>query len=320
MKRLAYLMIPILLLSGCSQEPSDKKQFVTIGTGGVTGVYYPAGGALCRMVNKTTDSHKIRCTVESTGGSVYNTNTLAAGELELGIAQADVAAKAVQGSAPFNHALSEVRSVLALHPEMVTLVARRDANIHSVADLKGKRINIGSPGSGNRRTATELLQSCGVEESDLALAGALKSSEMPDALRDNKLDGYFYVVGHPTANIKDAATGTPVNIVPLTEPCAAKVIAAHDYFVSTEVPAGLYRDITEAVPTYGVKATLITTTAVSEETIYQVVKAIFENLDDFRTLHPAFKTLNAESMRQGTTAPFHAGAIRYFKEKGWITE
>ncbi|MBF0447409.1 MAG: TAXI family TRAP transporter solute-binding subunit [Magnetococcales bacterium] len=308
----------LLVILSCSPAPQEKKnQFVSVGTGGVTGVYYPAGGALCRLVNKTRSEHGLRCSVESTGGSIYNTNAILGQELDVGIAQADIAYKAVHGEAPFKEKATQLRSLFALHPESVSLVTRQDAQINSLDDLRGKRINLGNPGSGNARTSEELLQFCDIAITDLALAGRLKAVEMPDALRDNKLDGYFYVVGHPTANIKDIATSTPIRLVPLSGGCADRLIARWDYFVKTEIPAGLYHGVEGAVPTYGVKALLVTSTNLSESDAYQMVKSIFENLDNFKSLHPALNALTPESMLEGLTAPIHPGALKYYKEKGW---
>ncbi|MBF0588162.1 MAG: TAXI family TRAP transporter solute-binding subunit [Magnetococcales bacterium] len=306
------------LLSACSPN-SDRSQerFITVGTGGVTGVYYPTGGAICRMVKKNRAQHNIRCNVESTGGSIYNINTLGAGELSLGVAQADTAFKAWHGHPPFNNKQEKLRAVAALHPEIVSLVTRASANIKTLADVRGKRINTGNPGSGSERTASELFRVCGISKDDLAHEGRLKAAEMPDALRDGKLDGYFYVVGHPTANIKDAASSAPSHLVPLNTPCVAHMVAEHEYYVAADIPGGLYKGIDQATPSFGVKALLVTTTEAPEDVIYNVAKALFENIDDFRNLHPALRQLTAESMREGVTVPFHSGVEKYFRERNW---
>ncbi|MBF0188231.1 MAG: TAXI family TRAP transporter solute-binding subunit [Magnetococcales bacterium] len=327
-----FLMATALMLGACSQseEKTDGKKegsaestaipesrFVTIGTGGVTGVYYPAGGAICQMVNKGQGSSGIRCNVESTGGSVYNVNSLLAGEMEFGVSQADVVYKARVGQEPFNSKRSTLRSLFSLHTEVVTLTSRADSNIEKIADMRGKRINIGNPGSGNERTARELLFVCGIKEDELALAGRLKASEMPDAIRDSKLDAYFYVVGHPTANIKDVSSSLPVRIVPLQGNCVNTIIKTQPYFVPASIPGGLYTGVDEDVPSYGVKATIVSSTKVPEEVVYEVVRAVFENLKDFRLQHPAFKDLDHTNMLQGLTAPLHPGALRYYQEMGW---
>jgi uncharacterized protein len=315
---LLTLGLMALLAASCSQAPEKQKtNFVSVGTGGVTGVYYPTGGAICRFVNQGRKEHGIRCSVESTGGSVYNTNSIAGGELDIGIAQADVAYKAWNGEAPFENKITKLRSLFAMHPESVSLVVRKDANIKNVDGMRGKRINLGNPGSGNARTSSELLEACGIAVSDLTLAGRLKAVEMPDALRDNKLDGYFYVVGHPTANIKDVATSTPVDLVHLTGDCIDKLVGEQEYYVRTQIPAGMYNGVDTATQTYGVKATLVTSTDLADDTAYTMVKSVFDNLDKFKSLHPALNNLTPESMLEGLTAPIHAGAMKYYKEKGW---
>ncbi|OSM02170.1 TAXI family TRAP transporter solute-binding subunit [Magnetofaba australis] len=307
-----------LALGLAAPASAERGGFITIGTGGVTGVYYPSGGAICRMVNQNRKSHGLRCSVESTGGSVYNSNALASGELDIGVVQSDVGYKAWNGQEPFQGKVTKLRSLFSLHPESVTLTARKDAGINGLKDIVGKRINIGNPGSGQARTAGELLEVCGISEDKLALAGRLKASEMPDALRDNKLDAYFYVVGHPTANIKDVATSVDINIVPLTGGCVDKLVSKYPYFVKAKVPAGIYRGVDSDVPTYGVKATIVTTSDLSDKAAYEVVKGVFENLDSFKALHPAFRILEPKEMLQGLSAPIHPGAEKYYKEKGLL--
>jgi TRAP transporter TAXI family solute receptor len=297
--------------------PAFSAEFITIGTGGVTGTYYPTGGAICRLVNKYKKETKIRCSVESTGGSVYNINTIKNGELDFGIAQSDVVYQASKGTGKFEgKKIGKLKSVMAIYPELLTLVTRKDANINKLSDVKGKRINLGNPGSGNEATALDLFKSSDIKKSDLGFAGALKAAEMPDALRDNKIDGYFYMVGHPTANIKDASNSVDVKIVPLTGSNVDKLIATHPYFAKADVPGGLYKGHPEGTPTFGVKAVLVTSDDVSEKAVYTVVKAILENFDAFKKLHPAYSNITKESLLDGLSAPLHEGAKKYFKEAG----
>ncbi|MBF0401437.1 MAG: TAXI family TRAP transporter solute-binding subunit [Magnetococcales bacterium] len=317
-KRLVLVALLATLFSCSPPDQSVLERFITIGTGSMTGIYYPTGAAICRIINKDYLKHGVRCSVESTGGSIYNANALSNGDLSMGIAQADVTYKAAHGQKPFSKPLTNLRALFALHPESVTLVAMQEAKIKQLNDLRGKRVNIGDPGSGNARTATELLAACGIPLSELALEGRMKAVEMPDALRDHKLDAYFYVVGHPTANIKDISTGTPINLVPLTDPCVDRLLAKNSFFVKTTIPGGMYEGINDSVDTYGVKASLITSAELSEESAYRVVKAVFDNLDGFKALHPAFQLLTAKNMREGLSLPFHPGALRYFREQGWI--
>lgn len=306
-------------LLGALTIPAFAAEFVTIGTGGVTGTYYPTGGAICRLVNKYKKETKIRCSVESTGGSVYNINTIKNGELDFGIAQSDVVYQASNGTGKFEgKTVKKLKSVMAIYPELLTLVTRKDSNINTIADVKGKRINLGNPGSGNEATALTLFDASGIKKSDLKFAGALKASEMPDALRDNKIDGYFYMVGHPTANIKDATNSVDVKITPLKGDNIDALIKKYPYFAKADVPAGMYKGNPDAIPTFGVKAVLVTSDDVSEKAVYTTVKAILENFDKFKKLHPAYNNITKESLLDGLSAPLHEGAKKYFKEAGLL--
>jgi len=205
-------------LVGMLSIPALGAEFISIGTGGVTGTYYPTGGAICRQVNKMKKETNIRCSVESTGGSVYNINTIKNGELDFGIAQSDTVYQAAKGIGKYDgKKVTKLKSVMAIYPELLALVTRKDANINSIMDVKEKRINLGNPGSGNEATAMTLFDANNIKKSDLKFAGALKAAEMPDALRDNKIDGYFYMIGHPNANITDATNSVDTKIVSLEE-------------------------------------------------------------------------------------------------------
>lgn len=306
-------------LIGMLSIPAFSAEFITIGTGGVTGTYYPTGGAICRLVNQYKKDTKMRCTVESTGGSVYNVNTIKNGELDFGIVQSDIVYQAYKGEGAFKGApITKLKSVMAIYPELLTLVTKKDANINSLMDVKGKRINIGNPGSGNESTALTLFEESGIKKQDLAYAGELKASEMPDALRDNKIDGYFYMVGHPTANIKDASTSLDVKITPIEGANVDSLIKKYPYFAKANVPGGLYKGNDAPTPTFGVKAVLVASDDASENAVYTVVKAILENFDEFKQLHPAYADITKESLLDGLSAPLHEGAKKYFQETGLI--
>ena len=300
--------------SGVAQA-ADK--FISIGTGGVTGVYYPTGGAICRQVNKDRPRHHIRCTVESTGGSVYNVKNAIAGELDFGIAQSDVQYKAVHGEEPFDKKETKLRAVFSIHPETAILVVRADAGIRQATDMKGKRINIGNPGSGTLATAEAVLDALAMKKDDLKLAGDLRSSEHGDALRDNKIDGFFFLVGHPNGGLKDIFFSADARLVPLTGPGFDKVVSKYPYYVKASTPGGIYRGVDKEVPTFAVKATFITSADVPDEVVYEVVKAVFDDLDSFKKLHPAYEKLTHVEMLEGLSAPLHPGALKYYKEKGW---
>ena len=303
-----------------ASDVAAQQKFLTIGTGGVTGVYYAAGGAICRLVNKDRAKHGIRCSVESTGGSVFNVNTIKAGELEFGVSQSDVMFNAVKGLNQFKSgAHSDLRAVMSLHPEPFTVVARKEANIKTFADFKGKKFNVGNPGSGTLASMQELLGEMGWKMTDFALASELKPDEHGPALCDGKIDGFFYAVGHPSANIQDPTTSCGARLVSLTGPAIDKLVKEKPYYAPATIPAGLYPNNPQATQTYGVLATLVTSSRVPADQVYTVVKAVFDNFDEFKKLHPALANLKAEDMvKNGLSAPLHEGAARYYKEKGWI--
>jgi len=308
-----------LALALCAPVQAEQR-FMTIGTGGVTGVYYAAGGAICRLVNKDRAKHGIRCSVESTGGSVFNVNTLKAGDLDLGFAQSDIQYNALKGVGQFKDApYGDLRAVFSVHPEPFTLVAAKSAGVKQFADFKGKRFNVGNPGSGTRASLEELLAALGWTLADFSLASELKADEHGAALCDGKIDGFMFAAGHPSANIQDPTTSCGARLVPLTGPVVDKLLAEHPYYAKAEVPAGLYPNNPDAIQTYGVLATVVASSQTPDETVYQVVKAVFDNFDEFKRLHPALAHLKPEDMiKSGLSAPLHEGAVRYYKERGWM--
>ena len=322
MKRttLAASLAAALALASFGTPASAQQKFVTIGTGGVTGVYYAAGGAICRLVNKDRAKHGIRCSVESTGGSVFNVNTIRAGELDLGFSQSDVQYNAVKGLAQYKDgAYGDLRAVFSVHPEPFTVLARKEAGVKSFADFKGKRFNVGNPGSGTRASMEELLAAMGWKLSDFSLASELKADEHCPALCDGKIDGFFYGVGHPSANIQDPTTSCGAQLVSLTGPAVDKLIADKPYYAKATIAGNLYPNNPNPTTTYGVLATVVTSSKVPAETVYQVVKAVFDNFEEFKKLHPALAYLTPQQMvKDGLSAPLHEGAARYYREKGWL--
>ena len=318
---LAAACAAVALAFAAPLPAAAQQKFVSIGTGGVTGVYYAAGGAICRLVNKDRSSHGLRCSVESTGGSVFNVNTIKAGELDLGVVQSDVGFNAYNGQGQFKDSgeFKKLRSVFSIHPEPFTVVARKEANIKSFEDFKGKRFNVGNPGSGTRASMEELLAAKGWKLSDFSLASELKADEHGPALCDNKIDAFFYGVGHPSANIQDPTTTCGAKLVSITGPAVDKLLAEKPYYAKATIKGGLYNNNPDDVETYGVLATLVTSAKVPEETVYQLTKAVFENFNEFKSLHPAFANLDpAKMVKDGLSAPLHPGAAKYYKEKGWL--
>jgi len=310
-----------IALAGALTVPALATEYVTIGTGGVTGVYYPTGGSICRLVNKDKKVHGVRCSVESTGGSVYNINTIRAGELEMGVAQSDWQYHAYNGTSKFakKGAFKDLRAIFSVHGEPFTVVARADSGIKSFDDLKGKRVNIGNPGSGQRGTMEVVMKAKGWSKSDFKLASELKASEQSKALCDNKIDAMVYVVGHPSGAIKEATTTCESKLVTVSDSAIDKIVNDNDFYKYTTVPAGMYKGNPDATKTFGVAATFVTTAKVSEKVIYTVVKSVMENFEAFKKLHPAFRNLTKQDMvKNGNSAPLHRGAIKYYKEAGLL--
>jgi uncharacterized protein len=318
---LAAVAFGFTMYTGTAAGPAvaADQTFVTIGTGGVTGVYYPAGGAIARLVNKGKKDHGLRATVESTGGSVYNVNAIAGGELDFGVVQSDVQYDGVKGLNKFAESgpNADLRAVFALHPEPFTIVARADSGIKNFEDLKGKRVNIGDPGSGQRSTMEVVMAKVGWKKEDFKLASELKAAEMAGALCDNKIDAFAYTVGHPNGSIQEAHTACDAVLVNVTGPAIAELVAANPYFSEATIPAGMYRGNAVDTKTFGVSATIVSSAKVPTETVYQVVKAVFENFDEFKQLHPAFAILDKKHMiKNALSAPLHEGAVKYYKEAG----
>jgi hypothetical protein len=296
------------------------QQFVSIGTGGVTGVYYPTGGAICRLVNKDRKEHGIRCSAESTGGSIYNINTIRSGELEFGVAQSDWQYHAYHGTSSFADAgpYTKLRAVFSVHPEPVTIIASDGSGIKNITDVKGKRMNIGNPGSGTRGTWEVIEKALGWERSDLKLAAEMKSAETGQAVCDGKIDAYFWLVGHPSALTQESLATCDAHLVNATGPAIDKLVKDNSFYRYAVIPAGMYNN-KEDINTFGVAATFVSSSDVSEKVVYTIVKAVFENFEDFKKLHPAFANLTEKEMiTDAISAPLHDGAVKYYKERGWM--
>jgi len=327
MKRLFVITLALVfgvaLLAGMGPfetKAEAKTTFVTIGTGGITGVYYPTGGAIARMVNAKRKAYGIRATVESTGGSVFNINAIMSGDLEFGVAQSDRQYQAVQGIANWKDKgpQKDLRAVFSIHPETVDLIAAVDANINSLADLKGKRVNIGNIGSGYRKNAIDALEANGLDFNKDFHAESLKAAEAPGLIQDGRIDAAFYTVGHPSGYYKEATSGVrKVKFVPIEN--VDGLLAKYPYYAKAvtrvkELYPGAQNDAN--VSTFGVKATFVTSAKVPDNVVYAIVKEVFDNFESFKKLHPAYAGLTKQNMLEGLSAPFHPGALKYYKEVG----
>ena len=316
----AALLAGAMAIAAFAPAPGHAAQtVVTLGTGGVVGVYYPLGRTLCRFVTAGRRQHSVRCTAAATTGSVFNIDAVLAGDMELGIAQSDIQYYAMKGMGPYaGKPKPKLRALFSVYPELFTVVARRDAGIHGFADLKGKRVNIGDAGSGTRATMELVMQAFGIARSDFKLATEFKFIEMAPALCDNKIDAFVLVAGHPNPIFAEAATECDITIVPVAGPQIDHLIATHPFYAKANVPGGVYAGVEEARPTFGPLATIVVSADMTDATAYVITKAVFDNFDDFKRLHPTLSGLTREGALVGNTVPIHPGALRYFKEQGLV--
>ncbi len=297
-----------------------KTTFITIGTGGITGVYYPTGGAIAKIVNQKKKQYGIRCTVEATGGSVFNVNAIMAGDLEFGVVQSDRQYQAYNGAPNSEWAgnpQKDLRAVFSIHPESITLVAAVDSGIKDIMDLKGKKVNIGNPGSGQRQNSIDALTAVGLDYKTDLQAEGIKAAESAGLLQDGRIDAFFYTVGHPNGSIMEATSGKrKVRFASITG--VEKLLEQYPYYAPAVIPVALYpsAENTEDVKTFGVKATFVTSAKVPDDVVYAITKEVFDNLEEFKGLHPAYQILTKEGMLQGLSAPIHPGAMKYFVEAG----
>jgi TRAP transporter TAXI family solute receptor len=316
------ILVAMFVFTSCGKDEEESKAkitFLTIGTGGITGVYYPTGGAIAKIVNKKRDEYGIRATVESTGGSVFNVNAIMTGDLEFGVVQSDRQYQAINGLAEWKDkgAQEDLRAVFTIHPESITLLAADDAGIRTIKDLRGKRVNIGNPGSGQRQNSIDALKNVGINyETDLK-AESVKAAEAPGLLQDGRIDAFFYTVGHPSGAFKEATSGKrKVHFVPITD--VDNLLSKNPYYAKSIIPIKLYPGATNKtdVETFGVKATFVTSAKVPENVVYAITKEVFDNFDEFKKLHPAYQVLTKKNMLEGMSAPIHPGAMKYYKEAG----
>jgi uncharacterized protein len=305
--------ITVLVLSG------KKDRHVSIGTGSEQGVYYPVGGAVASIVNHSED-YDFQLTVETSAGSVENINQVMNRQREFGVVQADMQYKAYHGQTPWQGKPQEkLRAICSLHPETITLVAAVDSGIQSLADLEGKRVSIGAPGSGQRANAEAILAAADIELDDSEIEG-LKPTEYGSQLQDGKIDAVFYTVGHPNGAIKELTAGTrrKVRFVPITG--LDELLAQSPYYAMARIPLRHYPVAVndEPVETISMPTTLVTHADVDEEIVYTITKAIFENVDQLKKQHVALEDLTREGMLEGLSAPLHPGAKRYLTEVGLI--
>jgi TRAP transporter TAXI family solute receptor len=318
------LGLTVLALGFSAPSNAAEKTFITIGTGGPTGVYFVSGNAICRMIHKEAAEgrssgrkHNIRCAAPSSGGSTYNIAQITEGEFDFGVSQSDWQYHSFNGSSDKVTHNKDLRAVFSVHPEPYQLIAAKGSGIKSWADLKGKKFNMGNPGSGQRATTELLMELYKTPKSYFSLVTEMTSSEHSKALCDGKIDAFGYVVGIPNAGVSVATEGCGAYIVNLDTEVERGLIDKHRFYGPVSIPKDVYSSQVEAVKTFGGYATVVSSASVPDDVVYEVVRAVFENLEDFKALHPAYSLLTPAGMiKNGNSAPLHPGAIRYYKEKG----
>lgn len=292
-------------------------KYVSIGTGAITGVYYPAGGAICRLLNRGRKEHGIRCSVESTGGSVSNLNAIRNGAIDFGIVQSDWQYHAYNGTGFFadQKPFKELRSVFSLYTETFTIAVLEKSDIKKLDDIVGKKVNFGPQGSGMYATMEVLMAAKNWTKQDFSSITYLQPSEQPKALCDGKIDVMIYASGNPNGVLQEATQACKVKIIPIDRETIDKLIQMNSFYVKAIIPGGMYAGNSGNIETFGVKASIVTSEKANIDVVYNVTKAVFENFDNFKTLHPVFSSLKKEDMvKEGNSAPLHPGALKYFKE------
>ncbi len=315
---IAPALVVSITLGTASTTAQATKEYIVIAGGSKAGIYYQVALDVCKLVNEKLGSHGYTCKGQPAEGSILNIRAMKRGWLDFAVIQSDLNWFAYNGEKQWkDKPYKGLRSVFSIHPETVMLVTRADSGITSVSDLRGKRVNMGNPGSGTRDNAVDVLRIYGMGWSDIS-DRELEAHEAVRALRRGKIDAFFFTVGNPWPGGVELARSTKIRMIPINAPEIKKLVTAHPYCVHTAIPGGVYEGVDTDVPTYAVKATLVTSEKISEKVVYNVVKTVFDNLDRFRTMHPAFATLQPQDMLKALSAPLHPGAIRYYKEKGWM--
>ncbi len=317
---MGYLLRTAVVVAACSVATAGyAARELVIGGGSITGIYYQAALKICNVVN-LHGGGDYRCAARPALGSVFNINAVERGLLDFGICQSDRNWDATNGKGEWakRGPIEGLRSVFGMYPETVLLVARADSGVQSVTDLKGKRVNLGNPGSGQRGNAEDVLRLYGIDREKDIRAEGLSQSEASRALVDGEIDAFFYTVGNPSMAVDEPSRSIAIRLIPIDSAAIRSFVSENPYYAMAVVPPGTYRGVERPVETLAVKATLVTRAELDEQIVYDVVRSVFENLDGIKASHAAFRDLEPVSMLQGLSAPLHPGAIRYYREQGWL--
>ncbi len=294
--------------------PAAAQQQLSIATGGTGGTYYPVGGGLAEIVNNHVEGYS--ATAEVTGASVENMGLIATGDADLAIALADTVAQAYEGTGNFEgQQLDMVRGLASIYANMIHIVALEGSGIASLADLAGKRVSIGAPGSGTEVNAGAILEANGISYDDID-EQRLNFNETADALANGDIDAGFWSVGAPTSSILNLATTQDIVIVAMSDAELAAAMEADATFARTTLPGDSYNGVTEDIVTLGIPNVLVVSSEMSDDLAYALTKAMFENIDELRAVHPAAEETSVEFTMEATPIPLHAGALRYYDEVG----
>jgi len=298
---------------------AGEEVFASVGTGELNGVYYPVGKAICEIVNRDLSIDGVRCSPEATPGSVYNIHAIQSGELEFGIVQADVNFNAYKGEGAWvGKPFLDLRSVLSLYPELVTVLARADSHIQDLADLAGRQVNVGSKGTGIRATWDAIEEELGWRDKERVRPVGMRADATTSALCNGAIDANMLIVGHPSPLVKAQQAACAINLVAITGPAIDKLLHKHLYYQRETIPADIY-GLPADVPTFGGRATLVTSASVDTRVVAVVAKEVLGHLAELRTLHPALARLRPSQMvNDGLTAPLHPGAEQVYRMMGLI--
>ena len=312
--------VSIVALSDHQKARGADEAVLVLGTAPVSGAYYPAGGAICRLVNSRREENGLRCLVESTAGSAENLRRLKTGDLDLALLQSDWQYHAYRGTigAKDGPAFAGLRALFSLHAQPITVVAARESGVAAVEDLLGKRVSLGPLGSAMRRTSESLVVAFGWPESARSEALDLAPDDQVEALCAGLIDAFVLPTSHPNGLVAAAAEGCLARLVPVEGAVVDDLLTRVPFFARTDIAGGLYRGNPEKIGSFGVRATLVAAAEQPADLVYQLVRDVFERLDELKAQHPTLASLARESMiESGNSAPFHDGALRYYRERGW---
>jgi uncharacterized protein len=310
----------IFVTIGFIVPASAVEQTITLGTATSSGVYYPTGGAICRLVNRGKATHGLLCNPQTSSGSVANINALRKGRVQFAVVQSNVQYEAYHGVGLFaGKPLRQLRALFSLYSEPLAVVVRADSGYTQFHDLRGARVNIGPAFSAQRATLLELFQAMGWSLANFPKLTEYGWNAQIKALCSGQIDAAFYAVGQPSAVVREATEACNTRLLPIAGADAKRIQSHAPYFGRDTIPAGMYPSIPVATATVGVRATVVTTSQTDKQLVLPLVQSVMDNVSDFRTLHPVFAALDVTHMVQdGNTAPLHDTARRYYETKGLL--